>query len=304
MSAGTLQASSRVRLLVLIVLMLLLASGASDASPSKLISTEWLQSNLLRTDLRIVDVRGDVKEYWENHIPGAVYLSLDALRWADHGVPGKLMPPEALATLLGRMGVSEKTLVVVYAEQNDFKPTYLIWALDYLRDDSAVMLEGGFARWLKEGRPLTQDYPKIEPAKYHLSVVLDGRVRATLEEVKKVVLSGGAVILDVRPAELYSGEKGPWKRKGHIRGAVNHFWGEDLNPDGTWKTTEELRSAYERLGATPDKTIIVSCGQGQMSSHTYFTLKYILDYGNVKNYDGSFNEWSNVPELPVETGLK
>jgi thiosulfate/3-mercaptopyruvate sulfurtransferase len=109
-------------------------------------------------------------------------------------------------------------------------------------------------------------------------------------------------LLDVRPAELYTGEKGFWKRKGHIKGAINHFWGEDLKDDGSWKSKEELTGAYEKLGATPDTTIIVSCGQGLMSAHAYFTLKYILGYPKVKNYDGGFNQWSNIDELPVEVG--
>ncbi len=92
------------------------------------------------------------------------------------------------------------------------------------------------------------------------------------------------------------------KRKGHIKGALSRFWGEDLDTTGVWKGAVELRAAYERLGVTPDRKIITSCGQGQMSSHTYFTLKYLLGYPDVRNYDGSFNEWSNIVELPVETG--
>ncbi len=113
---------------------------------------------------------------------------------------------------------------------------------------------------------------------------------------------GKGILLDVRPAELYTGEKGFWKRKGHIKGAIHHFWGEDLNDDGTWKSKEELTRAYEEIGATPDKTIIVSCGQGLMSAHTYFALKYILGYPRVENYDGGFNQWSSIDELPVEVG--
>jgi thiosulfate/3-mercaptopyruvate sulfurtransferase len=125
-----------------------------------------------------------------------------------------------------------------------------------------------------------------------------------MSEVKEVVADGGAVLLDVRPLALYTGEQGPWKRKGHIPGARHHFWGDDLNADGTFKNKADLQQAYEALGATPDKLIIVSCGQGQMSAHSYFTLKYLLGYPRVKNYDGSFNEWSNLPSLPVTIGTQ
>jgi thiosulfate/3-mercaptopyruvate sulfurtransferase len=100
-------------------------------------------------------------------------------------------------------------------------------------------------------------------------------------------------IIDMRPAELYSGEKGTWKRKGHIQGAVHN--------NGTWKDVEVLRKAYADIGVAPDMAVIVSCGQGQMSAHTYFTLKDVLGFPSVRNYDGSFNEWSNVDALPVES---
>jgi thiosulfate/3-mercaptopyruvate sulfurtransferase len=194
-------------------------------------------------------------------------------------------------------------MVIAYAEQGDFKAPYLIWALDYLGHPSAAILDGGFSKWQKEERPVTQDYPKITPTRYTLPSKLNQEVRATLEEVKELVSRGGGVLLDVRPAQMYTGEKGFWKRNGHIKGAINHFWGEDLNEDGTWKSKEDLKKAYEELGATPDKNIIVSCGQGQMSAHAYFTLKHLLGYPNVKNYDGGFNEWSNIDDLPVDTGL-
>jgi thiosulfate/3-mercaptopyruvate sulfurtransferase len=291
-------------LVPLLLLTTLLSSPAGSQIPgSKLVSTEWLENNLNTESLRIIDVRSNIRDYWQNHIPGAVWLSPEALRLADHGVPGKLMPTEALAIMLGKMGVGRGTTVVIYDEQNDFRPTYLIWALDYLGHPSALMLDGGFDKWQKEERPVTQDYPEINPVDYDLTSMPDHEVRASLGEVEEAVKEDRAVVLDVRPVELYTGEKGFWKRKGHIPGAVNHFWDDDLNQDGSWKDVEQLRATYESLGATPDKTIITSCGQGLMSSHTYFTLKHILGYPRVKNYDGSFNEWSNIDSLPVDTGL-
>jgi thiosulfate/3-mercaptopyruvate sulfurtransferase len=270
---------------------------------SKLVSTDWLKDNLTKENIRIIDVRERVTDYWQAHIPGAVYFNPEAMRLADEGVPVKVMPPEALTIMLGKMGIDQKTMVVAYGEQGDFKAPYLIWALDYIGHPSSAILDGGFTKWKKEGHPATQDYPKIKPTRYPPPSKLNGEVRTTLEEVKAVVNQGGAILLDVRPVEMYSGEKGFWKRKGHIKGAINHFWGEDLKEDGTWKSKEDLTQTYDLLGATPDKMIIVSCGQGQMSAHGYFTLKHVLGYPSVKNYDGGFNEWSNIPELPVDTGL-
>jgi len=290
---------------VLLILALILTTSPvwAAAQEAKVVSTKWLQDNLSRPDIRIVDVRNSVADYWQSHIPGAVYMNPEVMRLADRGVPVKLLPPEAFVIMLGKMGIDPKTMVVVYTEAGDFKGPYLVWALDYLGHKRAAIMEGGFAKWQKDGFLITQDYPEIEAKEYPRPKKLHHEVRVSLDEVKKVVVSGGAMILDVRPVELYTGEKGPWKRKGHIKGSLSRFWGEDLAADGMWKDRMELKAAYQKLGVTPDKQIITSCGQGQMSAHTYFTLKYLLNYPNVRNYDGSFNEWSNIKDLPVETGM-
>jgi thiosulfate/3-mercaptopyruvate sulfurtransferase len=296
--------TKKISLLFIVFVMLSTTTLWADDQAAKIVTTQWLHNNLGRPDIRIVDMRDSVTNYWQSHIPGAVYMHPEAMRLADHGVPVKLMPPEALVIMLRKMGVDPKAMVVVYTEKGDFKGPYLAWAFDYLGHKRVAVMEGGFAKWQKEEFPVTQDYPKIVAKKYPLPKTFHREVRASLDEVKKVVASGGAVILDVRPVELYTGEKGPWKRKGHIKGSLSRFWGEDLTVDGLWKEKAELRAAYEKLGVTPDKQIITTCGQGQMSAHTYFTLKYLLGYPYVKNYDGSFNEWSNIDDLQVRTGME
>jgi thiosulfate/3-mercaptopyruvate sulfurtransferase len=277
--------------------------SAQGQGTPRLVGPEWLAENMAREDVRIVDLRGDIRDYWESHIPGAVFLDHSAIRWPERGVPVKLMPPPALSLLLGSMGIRKTTMVVIYSEINHYRATCLAWALDYIKHASWAILEGGFERWKKDNRALSKDYPQIKPVEYGLPKAFDEDIRVTLDEVKGRDVSK-TILLDVRPADLYSGEKGNWKRKGHIKGAVHHFWAWDLRENGLWKNREELLKAYSELGVTPDKTIIVSCGQGQMSSHTYFTLKYILGFAKVGNYDGGFQEWSNIDSLPVESGLK
>jgi thiosulfate/3-mercaptopyruvate sulfurtransferase len=268
--------------------------------PSRVVSTEWLEANLDAPDLRIVDVRADITAYWLNHLPGAVYYHPDGMRLAQNGVPVMVMPPEAFVVMLGEMGISPETTVIVYTETGDYKAPYLAWALDYIGHSSCAVLEGGYGKWTAESRPVTQDYPKLTPVSYPMPKETNKSVRATLEDVREAVEKGTAVVVDVRATALYRGERGFWKRNGHIPGVPGHFWGEDLTPEGIWKNQDELRKAYEALGVTPDKPVITMCGQGTMSAHSYFTLKYVLGYPNVRNYDGGFSEWSNYDELPVE----
>ena len=287
-----------------LVLVLIGTPAVMGQEPSsRLVQAEWLATNLADPNVRVIDLRGDIRDYWESHIPGAVFLDSEALRWPERGVPGKLMPPSALAQLLGEMGVGRNTTVIIYSEVNHYRAAYMVWALDYIKHRSWAILQDGFQGWKRQGRELSQDYPKIKATRYEWKGETDPGVRATLDDVKNRDGSK-TVLVDIRPIELYSGEKGTWKRKGHIKGAINHFWVEDLNNNGTWKDVEVLRKAYLDKGITPEKTIIVSCGQGQMASHVYFTLKYILGYPKVKNYDGSFNEWSNIDGLPVEMSPK
>jgi thiosulfate/3-mercaptopyruvate sulfurtransferase len=301
---------NRVRQLVIFIMitlfaMLLVASGkASRAEAATLVDVDWLEANLGRKDMRIVDVRPDVREYWQGHIPGAVYFSIEAVRLADQGIPVKLTPPEILTQMLGRMGITPKSMVVVYGDTADPRATYLTWALDYLGHDSSAVLEGGFTFWKQGEKPITQDDPEIVPVRYLVPVALQEQDRASLGEVEEVVRRQNGIILDVRPHDLYTGEKGFWKRNGHIKGAVNHFYRDDFKEDGSWKSVDELRKSYDEQGVTPDKTIIVSCGSGLMAADTYFTLKYILGYPQVKLYDGSYSEWSNFDYLPIQTGDK
>jgi thiosulfate/3-mercaptopyruvate sulfurtransferase len=277
---------------------ILAAQGPGPAG--KLASGEWLAANLSNPSIRLIDTRMDIRDYWQAHLPGAVYLDTDLLRWPEQGVPGKLMSLEAMALLLGQLGIGEKTLVIAYYDKNGYPPFYLLWALEYIGHEEFALLEDGIERWRTEGRPLTQDYPKTKPVSFRLPGKRKAAIRATTDDVIKEI-KAGAVLLDVRPEDLYKGEKGAWKRKGHIKGAISHPWALDLGSDGAWKPKEELAAIYAKQGVTPDKKIIVYCGQGQMAAFTYFSLKHRLGFPDVKVYDGGFSEWSSREDLPVES---
>lgn len=287
---------------VWLVLWVIGAVAPAVAQTPRIISTEQLAGQLGAEGQYLIDMRDDIRAYWAGHIPGAQWVSPEAIRWPDGGVPGKLMPCDQLAKLLSTLGVTTDSTVVIYAEESNFKPTYLAWALDYLGHKPWAILDGGFSKWAAEQRTVTQEYPRVFPCPCFTYVGPRNDTRLTTAQVLQMKDKPNTVLLDVRGQKLYTGEEGAWIRKGHIPGAISHPWTDDLTADGVWKGKQELQAAYAAQGITPDKFVITSCGQGQMSAHTYITLKYILGYPNVANYDGSFNEWSSVPELPVKTG--
>jgi thiosulfate/3-mercaptopyruvate sulfurtransferase len=291
--------------LLTVVVLILAVTGAATGAPSGLVkTTDWLAANLNRPDVRIVDLRYGVEFYWQAHVPGAVHLYPDALEWPENGVTSKPISPEVLAQLLGRMGITDTTTVVAYSEVIDSLSPYLTWMLDYAGHKRQALIAGEFDRWRAEGRPLTQDFPRIQTAVYPLPANLNEGVRARLADVKAALGDKKTVILDVRSPAMYSGDAGYTKRRGHIPGAINRPWLRDLTGDYTWRDSAELRKEYEKLGVTPDKRIIICCSKGFRSTTTYVTLKHLLEYQNVAVYDGGFSEWSDFADLPVATGPK
>jgi thiosulfate/3-mercaptopyruvate sulfurtransferase len=291
--------------LLMVVLLTLVVTGTATGAPSDLMkTTDWLAANLNRPDIRIIDLRYGIEYYWQAHVPGAVHLYPDALEWPENGVPSKPIPPEVFAQLLGRMGITDTTTVVAYSEVIDSLSPYLTWMLDYAGHKRQALVIGEFDRWRAEGRPLTQDFPKIQTAAYRLPAKLNEGVRVRLADVKAALGDKKTVILDVRSPAMYSGDAGPTTRRGHIPGAINRPWLRDLTGEYTWRDTAELRKEYAQIGVTPDKKVIIYCTKGYRSTTTYVTLKHVLGYPNVAVYDGSFSEWSEAADTPVATGLK
>ncbi len=285
---------------LVVAAMATLAPAGAWAQAPRIASTDWLAKHLTDGRQQIVDVREDVKAYWAGHVPGAVWASPEAVRWPQAGVPGKLMPTAELTKLLAALGVKTDTTVVIVAEESNFRAAYLAWALDVLGHKHWAILDGGFKKWAAEKRPVTQEFPLLKPTRRLKYSGPAAPVRATTAQV--AARGTDTVLLDARGRKMYTGEEGPWIRKGHIPGAISHPWTEDVAASGAWKSRSDLQAAYEALGVTPGKSVITTCGQGQMSAHTYVTLKYVLGYAKVANHDGGFSEWSSHADLPVTTG--
>lgn len=279
-----------------------------DVEPTHaaLITTAELAARLEQGNVTVIDARGDLGAYLANHLPGAPYLHFESLRASRGGVPADTLGPEAYAGLLGRLGVRRDRPVVIYGsgDAGNFNATFLAWILSGFRQREVYVLDGGYAKWAAEGRPVTRAYPATEVTSYSADpYALDV---AGVDWVSHMLKRPGIALVDVRPADQYAGTAGPQMRRGHIPGAVNHVWSSDLVDGGSgvkvWKPLEALRAGYESQGITPDKHIFVYCNTGTEASHVYFALHELLGYPYVRVYVPSWTDWAGREELPVEQG--
>jgi thiosulfate/3-mercaptopyruvate sulfurtransferase len=251
----------------------------------------------------VLDVRTDMSLYLAGHIPGAVYLNVETLRSFAAGVPNLLLPGESYVTLFTRLGIREGRPVVVYSagDTRNTDATYVAWILGGFGIPVSV-LDGGFQKWDLEQRPVERTYPAAVSGTFPSR---DFRPdRATLDDV--IHRPANTVLVDARSPEQYTGQAGAQMRRGHIPGAINHYWTTDLGTglSHVFKSADALRASYAAQGITPDSPIIAYCNGGLESSHIYFVLHTLLGYPHVRVYDGSWTEYAAHPELPITAGAQ
>jgi thiosulfate/3-mercaptopyruvate sulfurtransferase len=278
--------------------------AAPPTASTVLVSTEWVAQHLTDPKVRIVEVDVDTKAYGEGHVPGAIGWAWDT-QLCDTTVRD-IIPKERLEDLLGAAGIGNDTTIVLYGDNNNWFAAWAFWQLKVYGHQDVRLMDGGRKKWLAEGRELSTDassYPKTA----YRAAGPDRSLRAFLPEVMKASAERVAALVDVRSPQEYTGEllappglPETCQRGGHIPGAKNIPWGKACNENGTFKTAEELRQLYGAAGVTPDKPVIAYCRIGERSSHTWFVLKYLLGYPDVRNYDGSWTEWGNLVAAPIE----
>lgn len=250
--------------------------------PGLLVTPDWLAEHLDASDLRLVDVRS-ADEYAEGHLPGAVQLDLAALAQEEDGVPGMLIGPAAFAATMEQLGIGNRTSVVLYDGNWGMPAARVLWALRRYGHDQAALLDGGWDRWQEEGRPTTRAPFLPNPAPFTPRPADDHL--ATLAWVQQRLDDPNTVIIDTRTPNEYA--------NGHLPGALNWDWMNGVPLEGwdTLRPTPELYAELVALGVTPDKEIVTYCRSGARAAHTYFLLRR-LGYARVRNYDGSWLEWS------------
>ena len=269
-----------------------------------LVSTEWAASHLNDPAIRIVEVDVDTKAYQESHVPNAIGWAWDT-QLCDT-LKRDIIPPKKFEQLMGGSGIDNATTVVLYGDNNNWFAAWAFWQLKVYGHKDVRLMNGGRKKWIAEGRELTTDAPKVSPKPYTAQAP-DYALRAFLPEVMKASAERTGQLVDVRSPQEFSGEllappglPETCQRGGHIPGAKSIPWGKACNDDGTFKSAEELRALYGAQGITGTQPVIAYCRIGERSSHTWFVLKYLLGYSNVKNYDGSWTEWGNLVAAPIE----
>ncbi len=251
--------------------------------PDLVVDPDWLAAHLDHPGLRLVDVR-TAENYAEGHIPGAVRLALESLATQIDGVPGMLLPPDVYAERLGSLGVDADSVVVLYDDHWGMPAARVLWSLARYGHTNAAILNGGWDRWAAESRPATTEVPVVQPAHF-VPRPADDEIAARPWLLGRLN-DGDVVIIDTRTP----GEFG----QGHLPGALNWDWMNGV-PVETWDTlrpAEELRAELADLGITPDKEVITYCRSGARAAHTYVLLRR-LGFPRVRNYDGSWLEWSH-----------
>jgi len=272
------------------------------ANPAALVSTQWVADHLNDSNVRLLEVDVDTSAYGQGHIPGAV-----GINWTTQlGDPIRRDIPsrEAWEKLMRESGVSNDTRLIFYGDNNNWFAAFAYWVSKIYGHQNAALMNGGRKKWELESRQLTTDEPRAAAGSYSAREA-DKTLRAFLGDVLERPSS--TALVDVRSPAEFNGEviappgmTETAQRAGHVPGANNIPWAQAANEDGTFKSVEELRSLYGGKGVTQDKDVIAYCRIGERSSHTWFVLKELLGFSNVKNYDGSWTEYGSVVGVPIE----
>jgi thiosulfate/3-mercaptopyruvate sulfurtransferase len=272
-----------------------------------LVTTDWLAEHLNDDAVVVAEVDENPDLYDEGHIPGAVKL-----HWRDDlqdPVERDIVDRETFERVLGERGIDNGASVVLYGDKNNWFAAYAYWYLKTYGHADVRILDGGRQKWIDEGRELTTDEASPEGKEYSAKE-RDESIRAYRDEVRKWIEEADRALVDVRSPGEFSGdliappgyEQEGAQRGGHIPGAASIPWASAVRDDGTFKSPDELRELYGGKGITPDKEVTAYCRIGERSAHTWFVLRELLGYENVRNYDGSWTEWGNLVDVPIEKG--
>ena len=269
-----------------------------------LVTTQWVADNMNNPKIKLIEVDVDTTAYDEGHAPGAV-----GFNWTSQlqdQVRRDVLTKEGLEGLMSNAGVGNDDTVILYGDNNNWFAAYAFWLLEMYGHKDIKLMDGGRKKWVAESRPVTKDVPSPAKSSYKAQAPKT-ELRAKRDQVLAALGNAKNAMVDVRSPAEYKGEimappglPETAQRMGHIPGAANVPWAQAVAEDGTFKPAAELEALYAPKGVTKDKEVIAYCRIGERSSHTWFALKHLLGYPNVRNYDGSWTEYGSLIDVPIE----
>jgi len=275
-----------------------------------LVSTDWLAEHLNAPDVIVIDgswhlptsERSAAAEYREAHIPGAVFMDIDAVSDSDSTLPHMLPRPEVFASAVRQLGIGDGQTIVIYDTVGIYSAPRVWWMFRAMGAERVFVLDGGLPRWLAEERPVEDG--SVRRPQRHFTARLDNALLATREDVKDALASGSAHVVDARSAERFAGtapEPRKDLRSGHMPGALNLPYTRLIGPDGSLKSADALVNAFADAGVELDRPVITTCGSGVSAAILNLALRSV-GHGQVSLYDGSWADWGADPDLPLATG--
>jgi thiosulfate/3-mercaptopyruvate sulfurtransferase len=274
---------------------------------SVLVSTQWVADHVDDPTVVVAEVDENPDLYHDGHVPGAVKL-----HWKDDlqdPIERDLVDLQTFERLMGARGIGNDTTLVLYGDKNNWFAAYAYWYVKTYGHRDVRIMNGGRQKWADEGRELVMDIPAKPPATY-VAKPRDESIRAYRDQVREWIGTVDHVLVDVRSPQEYTGEllappgyeQEGAQRAGHIPTALSIPWASAVRDDGTFRPANELEAIYGGKGVTRAKNVVAYCRIGERSAHTWFVLRELLGYGNVRNYDGSWTEWGSLVNVPIEVG--
>jgi len=274
--------------------------------PEVLVSTEWAEAHVDDPHVQLVEVDVDTSAYEKGHIKNALGWNWTT-QLNDH-VRRDIPNAKQFEALCSQSGISNDDTVVLYGDNNNWFAAFAFWQFKIYGHNHVRLMNGGRKKWELEGRPFTTEVGPIKPTQYRAGAP-ETSLRARRDDIFQILSGKPANLIDVRSPDEFSGKviappgmSETAQRGGHIPGAANIPWSKAVNDDGTFKNHDELLALYDSKGVRPGKDAVAYCRIGERSSHTWFVLKYLLGFQQVSNYDGSWTEWGNLIEAPIERG--